>query len=168
MNEPAVPPDGPIEHPEVRFEPTDVSFRAIAFVLLGAAVVGVIIFVGVRFFFDGYRDHQAKIKASSFPLAEAPSTKLPKEPRLEQVNRVERIDRSDVYKREADKLKILNSYAPTEDEGFIRVPIDRAMEYLANKLPSRPEPSPDQKRRAGGLLDAGEPNSGRMFRRRVP
>jgi hypothetical protein len=50
------------------------------------------------------------------------------------------------------------------EHGFIRIPIRRAMDLLANKLPARQEPPVSQRRKANGLVDAGESNSGRMFR----
>jgi hypothetical protein len=39
------------------------------------------------------------------------------------------------------------------------------MRLLENKLPARPAPSAEQERRSGGLVDAGEPSSGRLFQR---
>ena len=69
MNEPPVSPDGPLEHPEVHFEPTDVSFRAIALVILCAAGFGPVLFFAVGVFFTGYRDRGARIKVAPFQRA---------------------------------------------------------------------------------------------------
>ena len=165
MSEPSVPPSGPPEHPEVRFEARDVRFVDILLVLVAAAILGFVLHVVIWAFFARVREDQARAKRSSFPLAEAPSDARPAGPRLEQIDRLDGNSSPNVYDREADKLKILNGYGPTEEEGFVRVPIAQAMRFLAGKLPARPEPSAEQKRRSGGLVGAGEPNAGRMFRR---
>jgi hypothetical protein len=158
-------PDGRIEHPSVRHEPTDVRFGPIAYVLLGATVFGVVVLLGIGWLFAGYRTYQARSKESPFPLAPAPSTALPPEPRLEQIDRNAGIQRENVYVREATKEELLRGYGPTNEEGFIHIPIDRAMTLLEKHLPARAQPSAERSRREGGLVDAGEPNSGRVFRR---
>ena len=52
-----------------------------------------------------------------------------------------------------------------EQEGFVRIPVERAMKLLENKLPARAAPPAEQAERSGGLVNAGESNSGRMFRK---
>jgi hypothetical protein len=158
-------PDGRIEHPSVRHEPTDVQFGPILYILIAATGFAVIVLVALWWFFASYRDYQARIKASPFPLAPGPSEALPPEPRLEQIDRNAGEQRENVYVREAGKEAILRTYGPTDEEGFIHIPIDRAMALLEKKLPARAQPPADQGRREGGLVDAGEPNSGRLFRR---
>ncbi len=74
------------------------------------------------------------------------------------------IERPNVYERQASREEILNSYGPTTEEGFVHIPIERAMKMLENKLPARAEPPADQTRRSDGLVDSGEPNSGGIFR----
>jgi hypothetical protein len=124
--------------------------------------------VGVYWFFVGVKDEQARVKKSPYPLAPGPSTALPREPRLEQIDRLAGVETPNVHERETSRLEVLQSYGPTSEEGFMHIPIEQAMKLLAAspqyKLKARPEPSADQKRRSGGLVDAGESNSGRMFR----
>jgi hypothetical protein len=171
MSEGTVNPTPP-EHPSVRYERTDASFKGVFTVVVIAGVLGALFCVMVWLFFSRVQEEEALRKKSPFPLAGAqqaaagPSTALPREPRLEQVDRLAGSDRPDGYSREVDRLRILDSYGPTDEEGFIHVPIEQAIGYLANekKLPARPEPSAGQRRRAGGLVDGGEPNSGRLFR----
>jgi hypothetical protein len=153
--------DGRIEHPHVRYEPTDARFRPILLILIGAAALAVVVFAGVWWFFRAEQDYQAAVKRTDFPLQPGPSEALPAEPRLEQVNRMAGIEKGNVYEREASKEAILHSYGDTPETGYIRIPIERAMGLLAGKLPARAE-KPDKK--ANGLVDAGESNSGRMFR----
>lgn len=156
--------DGRSRNPEVRHERSDVSFRWIMGVLIGAAGLGVIIHFAVGWFFDDYRDYQARIKRSPFPLAPAPSDALPPAPRLEQLDRLAGVERSNVFEREASRERILNSFGPAAEEGFVHIPIDRAMALLANKLPARKAPAAGQGKREDGLVDSGASNSGRMFR----
>jgi hypothetical protein len=166
MVEPAHHGDGHLENPTVRFEPRDVDVGWVLLVLVVALILGVIVLAGVLQLFYEYRAYHARIKASPFPLAPTPSMDLPPEPRLEMLDLMEGIQRPNVYLRELTKEEVLNSIGPTSEEGFVHIPIDRAMSLLADKLPARAEPPPDQQKRGGGLLDAGEPNSGREFRRR--
>lgn len=158
--------DGRVEHPSVRYERSDASFRWIFIIILGTMVFAAIVQSIVLAFFYHYRDYQAEIKKSPYPLAPTPSTTLPREPRLEQVDRLAGIETPNVYQREASYLDILNHYGPTHEEGFIHVPIDRAMQYLIEekKLPARPPLSPEQARHSEGLINSGESNSGRVFR----
>lgn len=158
--------DGRMEHPSVRYERSDASFRWIFCIILGTMAFAAIVQSVVLAFFYHYRDYQAEIKKSPYPLAPSPSTALPRGPRLEQVDRVAGVETPNVYKREVSNLEILNSYGPIQEEGFVHVPIDRAMQYLIEekKLPARPPLSPEQARRSEGLVDSGESNSGRVFR----
>jgi hypothetical protein len=148
-------PDGRIEHPQVRYESTDARFRPILLVLIGAMLYAVCHFTAIWWYFNRQEEHQAALKRSEFPLQPGPSDALPAEPRLEG------IEKGHVREREASKDEILHNYGPTPETGYIRIPIERAMELLAEKLPARAE-KPDKK--ANGLVDAGESNSGRMFR----
>jgi hypothetical protein len=166
MPEEAPHPDGRLEHPEIRTEKTDASFRWVLGLVLGSVVFAGVVQLVLWLFFWGYRNYQADIKQSPYPLAPAPSEALPREPVLEQVNRLEGIKKGDVYQREASKEAILAGYGPTSETGYVHIPIDEAMDRLAGKLPVRAEAPPGAGERDGGLVDAGESNSGRMFRRR--
>jgi hypothetical protein len=158
-------PDGRLEHPEVRYEHSDANFRAILFIILGTMVLAALIESAILAFFYDYRAYQADIKKSTFPLAPTPSTTLPAEPRLEQVDRLAGVETPDVYQRMESKEKVLNSYGDTPEKGFVHIPIERAMKLLENKLPARPAPQAEQVEKSSGLVDAGESNSGRMFRK---
>ncbi len=158
-------PDGRIEHPSVRYEHSDASFRAIALIILASIGLGILILGAVLAFFYDYRLYQAEIKQSPYPLAPTPSTALPAEPRLEQIDRLEGIQTPNVYERQASREEILNSYGDTPQKDFVHIPIEQAMNMLENKLPARAAPSAEQAQKAGGLVNAGESNSGRMFRK---
>ncbi len=160
-------PDGRIEHPSVHFEHSDARFKPILWILVGAFVFAIIIHGVIWWFFHSYGEYEADIKKSPYPLARVPSTALPPQPRLEPLDQPG--EPYDPYLREVNKEEKLQRYGPLEqEEGFVHIPIEEAMKMLANKLPSRAEPSEKEARRANGLLDAGESNSGRMFRGKRP
>jgi hypothetical protein len=156
--------DGPPEHPSVRTEKTDASFGWILGLLGVSAVLAAVMLYLLLVYFRGNEQHQAQIKQSPFPLAAAPSDMPPPEPRLEQIDRVAGSTRPEAYYREANREAVLRSVGDTPEEGYVHIPIDRAMDLLANKLPVRAAPAGPA--RDNGLVDAGEPNSGRVLRRR--
>ncbi len=164
------PGDGRAEtHPTVRHERTDANFRWILGLVIAAAVLGLILHAVVWLIFRDERDRLAEVRQSSFPLAPKPSTALPPEPRLEQLDRLSEIERANVYARQKAKEEVLASYGNTDEKGFVHIPVGQAMKLLAttNKLPARQVnvlPPP----RDNGLVSAGEPNSGRLLNRRKP
>ncbi|HEV3444611.1 MAG TPA: hypothetical protein VG099_08220 [Gemmataceae bacterium] len=155
-------PDGRIEHPRVRFERSDANFSPILIILIVVLGIAALHFASVWWFFKYYGAHEAAIKQSPFPLQPGPSDQRPTEPRLDPVNRMAAIEKGNVYVIEAGRERILNSYGALES-GYVHIPIQRAMDVLANKLPARPKPAGNAQKE-NGLVDAGEPNSGRMFR----
>jgi hypothetical protein len=153
-------------NPGVRFEPSDAKAGWIFSIIAGTLAFGAVVLLGVHFFFVGYRDHLAEERRSHFPLAPAPSLAFPKKPHLEQIDRLAGDKNASVYQREADKLKTLNSYGQTNAKGFVHIPIEQAMKLAVEKkmLQARPAIPEAERRRAGGLVDAGESNSGRLFK----
>jgi hypothetical protein len=163
------PPEAPPEHPSVRHERTDASFRWVLGLIIAAAVLGVIIFLAIWWFFGEERSRLDAKRRSKYPLAPTPTSALPPEPRLEQLDRLRGIETSNVYVRQKVKEDRLARYGPTEEKGFLHIPIDRAMELLATTkpLPARSEKAAGTPR-DNGLVDRGGPNSGRLFNRRMP
>jgi hypothetical protein len=159
-------PDGRPEHPEIKTEPSDVSFTAVAVVLGTLAVLAVLIHVVLWGFFRKQEQHESAVKRSPFPLAAQPSGSLPPEPRLEPLDRTSGVETSNVFLRLEEKEAATRRYGPTPEEGYVHIPVGRAMDLLAGKLklPARAAPPADAERKAGGLTDSGESNSGRMYR----
>jgi hypothetical protein len=157
-------PDGRLEHPSVKTEKSDASFSGVLIVLLGAMGFAAIVYGVLLGFFYKWRQDEAVVKRSPFPLAAEPSSSLPPPPRLEPLDRTEGIESSNVFRRLEKKEDEMNTYAPTSDKGYVRIPVGRAMDRLAGKLPARAAPPAEARRRADGLTDSGESNSGRMFR----
>src|SRR5205823_5657915 len=111
-------PDGRIEHPSVRHEPTDASFRWILGTVVAAAILGVVIHYLILLYFDRARDALARTRQSRFPLANKTSWSLPPEPRLEQLDRLAGVASADAFLRQQAKLEHLRSLGPTDEKGF--------------------------------------------------
>jgi hypothetical protein len=162
-------PDGRIEHPTVRFEHTDASFPWIFGIIVAAGILGILIHWAVWLFFADTRADLDQARRSPYPLAPRPAIELPPEPRLEQLDRLTENTESNVYVQQKLREVRLSRYGPTGEKGYVHVPIEQAMQYLATrkKLRSRTEKA-ESIPRDNGLVGGGEPNSGRMFNRRKP
>jgi hypothetical protein len=150
-----------LEHPEVGFEPTDIRLRGVLAVLVVfACLLPFHQYLMLKLLDHDRRRSTVSEEAGFPPVSQAAA--LPRGPRLEQLDRLAGIEASDVYRREEAKESILHSYGPTREKGFVHVPIDWAIEQAANQLPFRAKQP--RAARDRGLIDAGESNSGRMFR----
>lgn len=146
------------QHKTVQHERSDASLRWVIGIIAAVIVFGVIMHYGVLVYFNSYNDHMNKERKSTYPLARNPANPaLPPEPRLEQVNRM-----AGMSQQNDQSFEKLNSYGLSQDKGFVRVPIDRAMAFLADKQPARTEKEIPWVHDAG-LVDGGEPNSGQVF-----
>jgi hypothetical protein len=159
------PGDGP-SHYHVRYERSDANHRWVIGIVLATLVLAAVIQSVIMRFFQDYQAYQDSIKRSRYSLALPRSERLPPQPRLEQINRMASEQGGDVYSREQRKENVLDRYGTLPgDEKFVRIPIERAIDYLADKQPARPrQPATDQARRQNGLVNDGASNSGRMFR----
>jgi hypothetical protein len=161
-------PDGRIEHPSVRSEPHSLPFTWIMAVIVVIITTGAVIFYVVWIFFVAREQQQQSAKASNYPLAPSPAIRLPAEPRLEPLDRLSRIEASNIYDREMANEQKLASYGPTEESGYVHIPIQEAIKLIVPKLRVRSQPSQDDTYKGNGLLDAGEPNSGRVYQETSP
>jgi hypothetical protein len=156
--------NGRLEHPSVRFEKTDASLPAILTIMVCSLLFAGLIHLVVWFYFMGYSRQLAVARQSQFPLAPTPSTTLPPEPRLEQLDRLKGDAAVNVFARQKAKEAVLRRYDKADEAGYVRIPIDTAMKHMAGKLPVRKD-QPKGPHRDLGLVDAGEPNSGRELRK---
>jgi len=169
---------GRIAHPNVSYEHTDASLKWIGGLMIAGMGFAALVWWIMLLFFNDYKEYQAGIKRSPFPLV-SPSEPAPARPRLEQVDREIDKDRpanvleSDILAMEATKLHILESYGVTEQQDYVHIPIEEAMALVGKEpakynAPYRKQLSPELQKIAPwqrGLMDAGESNSGRMPRR---
>ena len=157
------PEPSPAVRPDVRFEPRDVRFRWVLILAVVGCAIGAGIFFLVRGIYWATLESRFDGQPAAQTSSEVPTDQLPPEPRLELLDRLKNTPASNVAKWERGEEKALETYGPTDDKGFVRIPLKRAMEMLAGHLPVRKE-ADRPKFKDRGLVDAGEPNSGRMFR----
>ena len=135
----------PREHEEVAYEREDLSPRGIFAFLIGLALVGVLVHFtlkGMYGYLDSYqKQHQPSLNPlvsqtgnDSRKVSNADVSRFP-QPRLENN---ERLEINDFRLQEEKKL---NSYGWIDQKaGIARIPIERAMELLAQRgLPTRPQ-----------------------------
>jgi hypothetical protein len=155
-----------VEHPNARYEGKDVRFGCILSLLIAAGCYLAFHFTLIRGFFR-YEDRiHTENGKSQYRLMPTPSAELPPEPRLEQLNRMENKSRETADDRQGEMERLLHSHGPTADRGFVHIPIEEAMKKIVEQLPIREQPPDHGKDR--GLLDDGQPNSGRVFRGALP
>lgn len=107
-------------------EVSDAHFRPIVIFLVALSVLVVIAFSLMVWMFD-YLEHRAEV-ADRQPSALADRTALPPEPRLQVVPRVE----LQQYKEEVTHQ--IESYEWIDkDAGVVRIPIERAIELIAER-----------------------------------
>jgi hypothetical protein len=160
------------DNPDVRHEDRDVNVRGI-FVFVVLLGVLVLLSCALMYWLFGYFARtEAREKETVFPLAVAERqeplqkrlARLP-EPRLEGIEPGS-LNRSGVAgwpsygpEQALREQRLLDEYGWVDRKaGVVRIPIDRAMELLAGKLPARPEDSSSQPEPRRQLSDA---NSGR-------
>jgi hypothetical protein len=131
-------------HNQEGFETEDLSPAGIIFFMLGLAVVGILIYfvvVGMYKFLDAYdKNHEPPVNPMVHATNEDPrfptkadALSFP-EPRLEQN------ERGQLLSVVEQQDKILDSYDwVDQNNGIVRIPIDKAMELLAQRgLPVLP------------------------------
>jgi hypothetical protein len=136
-------------------EQTDVSAWAILLFIAGLALLVVVASGGIWVLFTNFAVRQAEVDRSRFPLAAA-EHKRPFEDRLPPAPRLEGLDpntstHSGVYgwpslgPSEKEKAQAeLDRYAWVDAKaGVAQIPIERAIDMLAGKLPVRKEKPAD-------------------------
>ncbi len=126
-----------------KHELRDVPVRIMAYVVVGLALL-TLGGMGVSWWYLGAVEKEEKAAERPLPPLAATLPEVPPEPRLQVAPAA---DLATLHTRE-DAL--LNSYGWVDAQsGLVRIPIDRAIEVLAERgLPARPEASPDAGRRA--------------------
>jgi hypothetical protein len=155
--------DGRIEHPSVHSEPHRLAVFQIMAVILAITFAGAAILYLVWIFFHATARQQQTAKASNYPLSRSPMFPLPSGPRLEPLDRLIGTETRNVDAQSLANEQWLKSYGPTDERGFVHIPIQQAMKLIVRKLPVRSQPALRESHKDEGLLDAGEPNSGRVF-----
>lgn len=120
------------EERDVYFRPIVVAAALIAVMIVGAAV-------GMRFVLFYYLERDARLSPAANPLAAAAGPRLPPEPRL--LPKPE--EQLDALRVEEDET--LTTYGWVDrDEGVVRIPIEQAMELVAQRGLPKPQAAPQQ------------------------
>jgi hypothetical protein len=130
----------PLENPETKFEQSDALTGRAA--LWGGAVL-ILIFIAmllVFFMVGGLASYRTATEPTPLPLIDTRPT--PPAPRL-QPNPVDQLTaEQELIEFQAEEEYILNSYGwVNEGAGVVRIPIDRAMELLAEDASPAEEPA---------------------------
>jgi hypothetical protein len=140
-------------------ELTDIRVRSIVYAILGliAAIAVSGAFVGGVLFAMRDRDEQASGSAASN------TNLLPPEPRLQIAPQADRQAFEDAARARLD------GYGWTQERGRVRIPIERAMELLADHgWPDPNEPDASARNRAGEGFSTGPVWEPRALRRMTP
>jgi hypothetical protein len=142
-----------LRHPETEFEREDLSAGGVLGFLAGLAITGFvihIILVGMYAYLDTYqKTHQNQ----GSPLIKATNEDM-RQPTPESANRfplprLEVNERSQLYDFRRQEEDTLNTYGTDPKTGVVHIPIERAMQLLAQRgLPTTPQ-SPTAANRPG-------------------
>lgn len=154
----------PKKDESVHYETRDVRFRWVLYGAIAFSLLGIVMHVALYAYHQWQLDRHDRTSESTFPLAPSPSADLPPEPRLGPLEQLEgeEIPRNFAWYESAQQQ--LHRYGNTSEKAYVHIPIEKAMEVLAGDLPVR-ENADDDSRRDNGLVDYGEPNAGRLFRK---
>lgn len=134
------PVNEPLENPDIAFEQSDANIRRSVF--WGGAVL-VLIFVAMLvglLMIGGFSSYRAAVDPTPPPMAQFRPT--PPLPRL-QPNPVDRqTAEQELAIMKAEEDFMLNSYGWVDRQGgIVRIPIERAMQLLAEDKSLAPEPA---------------------------
>ena len=134
------PIEGHTANPSVRTEPRDINPRIILAVAVGLAIGVVLVSFVSLWVFDGFVAYERKIKRSRFPLSADLRGRLPPEPRLEQIHRLEAGEAVEaptpLY---TDEQRRLDSYGWVDKKaGVVHIPIERAMKMVVEENRGKP------------------------------
>jgi hypothetical protein len=127
-----------LSNPENRFEHGDVNFRALSKFAIGLVITAIFSAGLVLGIFQYLLHREGGVPASRIESPAQDARQLPPEPRLEET------PMTDLQEMRAAEDKILHSYGWSDQaNGIVRLPIDRAMELIAQRgLPARSASGP--------------------------
>jgi hypothetical protein len=133
MDEP-VHDEGTILNPEVRYERSDVSFKAIVWFGVAMLVAGVVIHAGLWWMLKHWRDTGLADKVARYGQETPVARQRPQEPQLEGLNPL-----AEMRTWRSPAQAQLRRYDWVDRRtGVVRIPIDRAMEMVAaGQVPSK-------------------------------
>jgi hypothetical protein len=127
-----------LSKPENRFDHGDVNFKALSKFAIGLIITAIFSAGLVLGIFQYLLHREGGVPASRIESPAQDARQLPPEPRLEEVPAL------DLQQMRAAEDQVLHNYAWLDQaNGIVRIPIDRAMELIAQRgLPARKESGP--------------------------
>lgn len=152
-----VPVDHAHEHPEGH-EHSDVNVRWLLIALAVIFVIAVIVHVGLYWLLGAYSRQEAGLQVNQPRTAVAPGEPGPPRgvPRLQGIPGFHpQMPRQDMLELRARNAAVLDGYGPTGAPGFVRIPLERAMDLALEQgmFPVR-EPAGDPATNEEGGDDA--------------
>jgi hypothetical protein len=134
----------PQMNPELEFEHQDLRPRAVYAFLIGLALMGVLVFFVVWGLYDIIDAYQERHQPAPNPLVKSEADTRIVEPKTIESfpqPRLERNERLEINDFRLHEEQTLYSYGWVDrDTGLVRIPIDRAMELVAQRgLPTTPK-----------------------------
>ncbi len=151
--------DDRAEHLDSPYEEKDIHLKPILALLIATGCVFAIMFAIDWYFFHAVKRTEAQDKASPYPFAPNGASPLPRPPRLDQIDRMADQPGQSYYDRLVEMERQLHSLGPTDEKGFVHIPIEQAMKEIVTRLPVRKEPPAEEAK----AVHAGGSNSGRML-----
>lgn len=158
----AAPADEAV-HAEVRYDEPGIPVIRVILLLVAIAITfGATALAAYWILQIGSRTPPSRNEAASD--YGKPTEEFPPNPRLELLNE-EQGDQSHMgISMRLQLEQYLHEYGRSMEEGFVCIPIEKAIQFAAEQLPTR-QNMPDHSK-SHGLLGGGEANSGRIFQER--
>jgi hypothetical protein len=116
-----------------RHEPTDINTRPLKVVAFVFFISAVVIPLVLLWLFKYYEKTVAR-PDRELVNSQVPAGPMAPEPRIQGVPTFHGpVPRADMEQLRRESQQRLNSYGKSEDAGFVRIPIDRAMQILADR-----------------------------------
>jgi hypothetical protein len=158
-----VTPHGQIERLESHHESRDANLTAVVGFGAGLGILIAVVLVVLVWMFHVLAAREAAAKRPVSPVAESERGRMPPEPLLEGLDTA-----ANKEQHPATKKEVRQEYAwENQKAGIVKIPIESAMNILADKLPARP-PDATNKQEARSQEEPSASNSGRTRRKEQP
>jgi len=148
----------PLQHPEVQFEAAGVRLPQILAILAGISILFLmVLFATWRHFRPPAPPNEQQLESYDFPAEH-----LPQRPHLESLDDAYGARGTRFVVKEHSLEQRLHSYGTTHENGFVHVPIERAMSAVVENLPVKAVPR-EEAEKSFGLLGGGGTSSGRIY-----
>lgn len=121
----------------VRYERKDIRLRVLLALIVGAFCLTAALYYATWRLFWWREGFQGTSTESPYAAAARLTERLPREPRLEQVDLLTGAENARLSKGLAAQQQALHSYGSTTEKGFVQIPIEQAIKAVAGKLPAR-------------------------------